>query len=168
MIRNEHFLFQPLAITAIVALAVLLQTWIRTRLISFSQTHRLPSHLVIAIRACTRWIFIFIAAILCLNVLGIEIGNLWTLLSAILAVVGIGFVAVWSLLSNTFAFFVLIIWHHWRIGDRIRVFPENLEGRVIDMNLMFTRLKTDDGGSLLVPNSLFLQRFVKIEPNSQP
>jgi small-conductance mechanosensitive channel len=160
---KNHFLFQPLAIGCIIALAILLQAWVRTRLVSFCQKHHLPSTLMLAVRVMSRWILILLALLGILAILGVEFGNLWTLLSTAIAMVAIGFVAVWSMLSNILAFFLLLVWHHWGLGDRITVLPENLEGNVEDMNLMFTVLRTKDGGTLAIPNNMLLQRFVKIE-----
>jgi len=160
---QNHLLFRPICVLVIVLIAIILQTWISVRVSGMAGRYGVPANFAIALRIVTRWMVILAALVISLNVLGIEIGNAWTLLSTVLAMVAVGFVAVWSLLSNTLAFFVLIVWHHWRIGDRIRVLPENLEGKVEDMDLMFTRLQMEDGASLVVPNSMFMQRFVKVE-----
>jgi small-conductance mechanosensitive channel len=39
--------------------------------------------------------------------------------------------------------------------------PEGLEGRVIDINFMYTILKTEEGNRISVPNNMFAQKFVR-------
>lgn len=164
---SNQTILQLIWVLVIAAVALLLQGWIGRRITQFALQNRIPGNFTVALRVIIRWLILTVAAIIGFHVLGIEIGNAWTLLSTILAMVAVGFVAAWSLLSNTLAFFVLIIWNHWRIGNTIQVMPENLQGVVEDMDLMFTRLRTPDGGVLIVPNNIFLQRFVKVEPAIQ-
>jgi small-conductance mechanosensitive channel len=165
---QNQALFRPVCVLLIIIAGFFLQTWISSRVIGMARRYSVPISFAIALRVVTRWLVILLVLVISLRVLGIEMGNAWTLLSTILAMVAVGFVAVWSLLSNSLAFFVLIVWHHWRIGDTIQVLPENLRGSVEDMDLMFTRLRTDDGDIIVVPNNIFLQRFVKVEPTRRP
>jgi small-conductance mechanosensitive channel len=161
-IIQDHFLFKPLYIVAIAIAGILLQMWIRTLIHRFSEKHRLPSNVTIGIRVSSRWVILTAFLLASLAVLGVEIGNIWTLVSTALAMVAIGFVAVWSLLSNVSAFFILLVWHHWELGDHICVMPDNIQGRVEDMNMMFTILRTNEGEAVAIPNSLLLQRVIRV------
>ena len=44
----------------------------------------------------------------------------------------------------------------------VALLPENLKGRVVDRNLMFTTLREHDGAVLQVPNSLFFQKVFRV------
>ncbi len=51
---------------------------------------------------------------------GVNLKDFSLFLSSVLAVVGIGFVAQWSILSNLTASVILFFSHPLRLGDRIR------------------------------------------------
>ena len=46
--------------------------------------------------------------------------------------------------------------------DTVELLPENLKGRAVDRNLMFTVLAEDDGSFLQVPNNLFFQKIFRV------
>jgi small-conductance mechanosensitive channel len=48
------------------------------------------------------------------------------------------------------------------MGDTVEMLPENLKGRVIDRNLMFTILREPGGAALYVPNNLFFQKMFRV------
>ncbi len=39
--------------------------------------------------------------------------------------------------------------------------PENIEGQVIDINFVYTILKSEDGKKMAIPNNLFAQKFIR-------
>jgi small-conductance mechanosensitive channel len=43
--------------------------------------------------------------------------------------------------------------------------PENLKGRVMDRNLMFTTLSEESGSVLQIPNNLFFQKIFRVSDN---
>ena len=40
--------------------------------------------------------------------------------------------------------------------------PENVKGRVIDRNLMFTALREESGSVIQIPNNLFFQKMFRV------
>jgi small-conductance mechanosensitive channel len=111
-------------------------------------------------RRGVQWLALAVVAIALFSVFG-EGVVLWKYLSAVLAVIGVGFVAQWSFLSNVLAGFIILIWRPFRLGDRVELPPNGPAGRVEDINTMFTVLRADDGSRIVVPNNLFLQGPVK-------
>jgi len=113
------------------------------------------------LRSLVRWGIRIVAIIIILGVLGFEIGGIWAMLSTVLAMVAIGFVAVWSLLSNTTSTLLILFLRPFQVGDDIELAGEPVQGRVIDLNFFYTTLLGSDGRLLQVPNNLFFQRTVK-------
>lgn len=134
---------------------------------------RVRGHLtsVIAARlhAARRWVIWTVAVLVLLQTSGL-IENAWTLLTAVLTAVAIGFFAAWSIISNLTSALLILALRPFRIGDQVElVEPSNgtsLGGEVIDMNLVFTTLRelnpeTGVESRLHVPNNLFLQKLVR-------
>ena len=64
--------------------------------------------------------------------------------------------------SNFTASFFLVLWRPFHVGQTVEVLPENLKGRVVGRNLMFTTLSEDSGSVLQIPNSLFFQKIFRV------
>ena len=82
----------------------------------------------------------------------------------LVTLVAIGFVAVWSVLSNVLCSIILLAARPFRVGQRVGLPPDDMEGVVEEVTLLHTVLRTDDGGRLKVPNNLFFQRVLQIRP----
>lgn len=103
-----------------------------------------------------------VTAILVLNIWGVDIGGLWALLASVATVIGVGFLATWAMVSNCTANVFLTMWHPFRLGQTVEVLPENLKGRVIDRNMMFTTLREESGAVIAVPNNVFFQKMFRV------
>ena len=137
-------------------ISVLLSRYSRNKELSQSHTH--------LVKMVFRWLAVLVVVIIVASIFGIGIGNLWATITAVAAMVIIGFFAIWSVLSNILATVVVLLAKPFSIGDRVTILPENLTGQVIDINLLYTKLKTSDGEVLTVPNISFLTKFVSIAP----
>jgi small-conductance mechanosensitive channel len=118
------------------------------------QLHLAYETVLIATRVLNSTLWV-ITALLLLDIWGVGIGGLWTLLVSITTVIGVGFLATWTMVSNFTASFFLALWRPFHLGQTVEVIPENLKGRVIDRNLMFTTLREDSGSIIEIPNNLF-------------
>jgi small-conductance mechanosensitive channel len=112
-------------------------------------------------RTFVRWIIIIFVVLGVASVVGVSLESLWVAVSAIIAMTLVGFFASWSLLSNTLAALVIMIWRPFEVGDRIEIMSDNIAGEVTDINLMYSKVTTQDGEVVNVPNNMFLSRFVK-------
>ncbi len=108
-----------------------------------------------------------VAAMLILNLWGISMSGLWTLLVSAAAVIGVGFLAVWAMISNITASLFLTIWRPFHLGQTVELLPENLKGRVTGRDMMFTELREDSGATLHVPNNLFFQKMFRVSGNAE-
>lgn len=95
---------------------------------------------------------------------GVDFNRLSVFISSVLAVLGVGFFAQWSLLSNLTASVILFFNHPVRIGSRIRILDKDFEliGEVKDITGFYFFIKTDAGQLITFPNSLIMQKGIEI------
>lgn len=115
-----------------------------------------------------RWLIHLAALGFILQALGMNVSGLWGVLSTILAMVAIGFVAVWSVLSNTLCTLIILIFRPFAVGDELEFPGEPVKGRVVDLNFIYTSLETDDGAVMQVPNNLFFQKVLRRRHSAAP
>jgi small-conductance mechanosensitive channel len=149
-----------LSAVLLLLLLFIVYVWIRRGLRAYEQRGRLSPHTFAIARRLLSWAFWGIAILIVLQQYNVT-GNVWTSLTAILAMVAVGFVAVWSVLSNAFCSVVLMISRPFNVGDSIEFPGDGWRGKVIDFNLIFTTLRDDEGAMLQVPNNLFFQKPVR-------
>lgn len=161
-------LFPVLATALPVALlvtlgAVVLNAVIGRSLMLLARRTSLDENDVLPARRALSWLVRVIAIIIILGVFGFELGGIWSMVSTILAMIAIGFVAVWSLLSHTSATVLLVIVRPFSIGDDIAIPSEDVAGRVVDLNFFYTSLLAHDGSEWRIPNNMFFQKVIKRE-----
>jgi small-conductance mechanosensitive channel len=83
------------------------------------------------------------------------------------AIIGVGFLAVWTMISNITASFFITIWRPFHPGHTVELLPENLKGRVIDRNMMFTVMREESGALLQIPNNLFFQKMFRVSRSQE-
>ncbi|AOW19817.1 mechanosensitive ion channel domain-containing protein [Urechidicola croceus] len=95
---------------------------------------------------------------------GVDLDQFMLFITSILAVLGVGFFAQWSILSNLTASVILFFNHPVRIGDRIKILDKdfNWVGEVKDITGFYLFMKTDDGENITIPNSLVMQKGIEI------
>lgn len=113
------------------------------------------------VRRLARWLITLITILLVAGVFGFELGGVWGFMSTVLAMVAIGFVAVWSLISHTSATILLLFTRPFHIGDWIELKSEDVQGRIVDLNFFFTTLQVDEHTTFQVPNNLFFQKVIR-------
>ena len=84
-----------------------------------------------------------------------------TMVGTVVAMVALGFVAVWSVLTNISCALLLIIFQPFQIEDEIEFPGDPIKGKVQDLNFIFTTLVTENGDLLQIPNSLFFQKTIR-------
>ncbi|MCG6862564.1 MAG: mechanosensitive ion channel family protein [Chromatiaceae bacterium] len=145
-------------------LAVLIQRILRRALARASRHTPLSAETAMVIQrlvAGTMWLLLILVT---LRHMGVNVDDLWTLLLSVLAVIGVGLLAVWAMASNITANFFILIWKPYELGDRVELIPDDIRGRAVYRSLMFTILRGDEGGTLMVPNNLSFQRIIRRAP----
>ncbi len=111
------------------------------------------------------YLFIYIAVGSVLAIIwGVDHKQFALFISSVLAVLGVGFFAQWSILSNLTASVILFFSHPIRLGDRVRILDKDFDwtGEVKDITGFYLFMKTDDNRNITIPNSLVIQKGIEI------
>lgn len=123
-------------------------------------------HLGIERRRITVRIFNFltllIAAISIMGIWGLDQKELFVFLTSALTVIGIGFFATWSILSNITSGILLYFNHPMHIGDYIKILDKEMpvEGKIKDISMFFMHIETNEGEDITIPNSVVIQKMI--------
>ncbi|UFS62559.1 mechanosensitive ion channel [Sulfurimonas sp. HSL-3221] len=102
------------------------------------------------------YLIVFVAVIIAMGSLGIDMTSI-SLIAGALSI-GVGF-GLQTVVSNFIAGIILMFERTIRIGDTIEI-SDVLRGRVTDMRIRSTTVKTFDNIDIVVPNSSFIQNNV--------
>jgi len=102
--------------------------------------------------------------VLIAGIWGLEQNEIAVFATTILTALGIAFFAQWSLLSNITSSIILFFNHPLKVGDTIRVLDKDypLEGEVTELTYFFIHLKTKEGETITIPNSVALQKSIAL------
>lgn len=109
-------------------------------------------------------VFYLLTPLIIALIWGVDVKQFGVFITSILAVLGVGFFAQWSILSNLTASVILFFNHPVRIGDRIRVLDKDFDwsGEVVDITGFYFFMKTDKGEHISLPNTLVIQKGIEI------
>ncbi len=148
-------------ILAILLLGMLAMVFLLRALDMAGSRAKVPTLVLQPMRNVVKLLVALIVLTLVLGQFGIE---LMSILTATVALVAIGFFAVWSLVSHVTATFLLVVVKPFNMNDTVKFAGEEVKGKVVDINLFFTSLQTDDGDRYQVPNNLFFQKTLRRTP----
>ncbi len=161
----------------VVLVAFLLSRVLRRLIDKLRDTQSLSAAMAKRLQAVRQRVIVLITVLVLMQALGI-FDNAWAFISAGIAAVALGFVAMWSLLSNATAALLIMTFRPFRMGDTLELLDPNgapMGGRVLDMNLMYTTLGVppeegdapSDLRAMRVPNNLFFQRVLRLRTGHQ-
>jgi potassium efflux system protein len=107
----------------------------------------LPRGVPNAITTVANYVMVLIGLLLGAGILGIELSNVTLIVSAL--GVGIGF-GLQNVVNNLVSGFILIFERSVQVGDTVQV--ADLQGRVTQIGLRASRLRTFNGSEVIVPN----------------
>lgn len=165
--------FEYLAL-ALQVLAILLVAWslrglVRRLIARLAARYELPPMVVMGARRVATFLIGMAALLMVLERFGVSAGVLWGAFTGFATVAAVAFFAAWSVLTNIFCSFLILVTRPFRLFDHIEVLDNGekpgLGGQVIDINLVYVTLleRHADGfeSQLRVPNSQFFQRAVR-------
>ncbi|MBA4149253.1 MAG: mechanosensitive ion channel [Verrucomicrobia bacterium] len=136
-------------------------------LVVLSKRASLPTLALTPVRLVLRYGILILAGCLILSRFGINVNGILAVLATGVAMIAIGFVAVWSVLSNLLCTFVLIIFKPFSVGDDLEFSADQIGGKVVDLTLIFTTLRGKEGELYQIPNNLFFQKIFKCRPGNK-
>lgn len=139
------------------------------------QRELLPGPLFLILKNTMRWLVLLAVLVMVLQNLGIKVSTIITALLTIAGMIAIGFIAVWSVLSNILCSFLLLAFRNFNIGDEIEIIEPvgskdgGLRGTVSGFNVIYTTLtEAAEEGELpfqtQVPNNIFFQKSLRRRP----
>jgi len=155
--------------TAIIAfVAGALFFGLKGRILKFARWARLPRLALTPVRIGVRYAILIAAVLLILGRWGFQVDGILAVIGTVLGLVAIGFVAMWSMLSNFLCTLVLVILKPFYMDDEIEIPAANVKGRVIDLSVVYTTLESAPGETVLVPNNTFFQMIFKRRASLAP
>ncbi len=155
-------------ILGVIILGIFFFIVVRRSLGSLHSRGHISESVFVVSRNIIRWLAIILVVLFVLQQLGVKVSSIISTLLTIAAMIAVGFIAVWSVLSNFLCSILLIIFKPFRIGDDIEitepVAKEGLPGQVHSFNVMYTTLRVEDAqGEVLirVPNNIFFQKAIR-------
>lgn len=95
---------------------------------------------------------------------GVKQVDLAVFIGSVITVVGVAFVAQWSLLSNITSSIILFFNHPVKLNDSIIILEGKdygIEGRVTNIGLFFVTLETKESAEITLPNNIFILKSIK-------
>lgn len=110
------------------------------------------------------FLLIGIASLSLIFIWSIDVEDIGVIASSIFALIGIGFFAQWSVLSNLTSGVIIFFTLPYKIGDQIKIHDKDFPiiARINDIKAFHMNLTTEDGGIHTYPNSLILQKGVTL------
>lgn len=99
---------------------------------------------------------------------GVNQSELLFFISSTITVLGIAFVAQWSVLSNITSSMIIFFNYPTKIGDHITILDRDYEihGRIIDIAVFYVILESDSGEKITIPSNVFMQKMVRRDKSS--
>jgi small-conductance mechanosensitive channel len=108
--------------------------------------------------------FITLTFIALFLIWGVEIRDLGLVMSSVFAVIGVGFFAQWSILSNIMSGVIMFFIFPYKIGDFIIIHDKEyaFEGTIEDIRAFHLILKGTSNELMTYPNSMMMQKGVSV------
>jgi small-conductance mechanosensitive channel len=116
-----------------------------------------------AIRRMLTIVSFVLSLAMLLLVWDVNLKHVWISLTSVLAVIAVAFFAVWSLVGNILAGFIIYFTSPFKIEDTIVIMPDGIQGTVLAINTFYTVLLDEDKNYINVPNSLFFQKYIQVK-----
>lgn len=150
----------PVTVMVLIGM-IALRALTRRLLTLFARRSRLRAVDVAPFGRIINWVITISALLLIFSAFGLNLGGFWGVVSTVFAMVAVGFIAAWSILSNSLCTVLILVYHPFAIGDVVEFPGEPTRGEVVDLNFLYTTLRGEDGADFQVPNNMFFQKVLK-------
>ncbi|APG64589.1 hypothetical protein LPB136_04050 [Tenacibaculum todarodis] len=111
------------------------------------------------------FIYYTLTLFIALIIFGINFKEVIVFASSILAVLGVGFFAQWSILSNITAGVLLFFYHPMRIGNTIKILDKDYDftGEIKNITSFYVVLHIPEGNrEITIPNTIILYKSIEL------
>lgn len=123
---------------------------------------RVPKHRRVKILRLSKLFIGSITFLIIFLIWGLNIKDIWVFSSILFGFLGAALFAVWSLLSNVLAAYILFFSEPFQVGDMI-IFKDGedtIKGEVNDMTTFYVKIKLEDNAIANIPNNLIFQKTI--------
>ncbi|MCB0651446.1 MAG: mechanosensitive ion channel [Saprospiraceae bacterium] len=155
---------------AVIALVLSLK-WVFTKLLEkIRKNFGLQKQRIKMVNKAKNLIIYLIAFVSISIIWAVDQKDIFVFISSFLTILGVALFAQWSVLSNITASIILFVNHPAKIGDHLLILDKDypLKGRISDIGLFFIILKTEEDEKITIPNSLILNKMIKIVTKPEP
>ena len=127
--------------------------------------HEIEPHRVKVILNLFNLFYFLVTFFFILVIFGIDVKQIGVFASSILAVLGVGFFAQWSMLSNITASVILFFFHPMRIDHTIKIIDKeyDLTGEVKNITVFYVQLYIKEGDrEIRIPNTVILYKGIEL------
>ncbi|MDF2153113.1 mechanosensitive ion channel family protein [Vibrio sp. CAU 1672] len=161
-LNNGSLGFKILMSIIIITAYVVFKKMVNRAIINFAAAKGVSKARLSFIQRATNVGLLFVFSSFFAITIGIGYGDVSLFLSSVFAVLGVAFIAQWSILSNITASFLIFFVFPYRVGDRIKVVEkdEDISGEIQNISMFHVLIKHDNGNLITYPNNLILQKAV--------
>lgn len=163
MYIEEHY---PQILKSVIAIAILLiiRMLLSRTVKNFARKIERLEHRTGLILKHIDFATIFLVILCLILIWGVEFKDLGVVMSSVFAVIGIGFFAQWSILSNITSGVIMFFTFPYKIGDYIKIHDKELqcEGIIEDIKTFHLIIHTNNNEIVTYPNSMMMQKGVTI------
>ncbi len=161
---SEYFYIHGIQSICIIAVLVILRWILMVVTKRFARKFERVEHRTGLIVKHINYATIFLLVLSLVITWGVDFKNFGSVLLSVFAVIGIGFFAQWSILSNITSGIIMFFIFPYKIGDYIKVHDKEhkYEGIIDDIKTFHIIIKTEKGETITYPNSLILQKGVSV------
>ena len=93
---------------------------------------------------------------------GVSLEGISIYVASFLTVVGVGFFATWSIISNITASIILFFFFPFKNGSLIKIVDgdNSVKGTVLALSLFSIKIELEDGNEIYYPNNLAIQKGI--------
>jgi small-conductance mechanosensitive channel len=115
------------------------------------------------VKKVTSFILYLVFVGIFLLIWGIAPSQLVAYIGSLFTVVGIAFLAQWSIISNITSTLIIFFNHQVNIGDAIVILDKDyqIEGKISDIGIFFIIIKVNENEYVSLPSNVFMQKMVK-------
>jgi len=159
-----HFELNTIKTVIVVVVFILLRSLLIHLTKQFARKFERVEHRTGLIIKHINYATIFLISLGVFMIWGVQFTDFSSVLLSVFAVIGIGFFAQWSILSNITSGIIMFFIFPYKIGDYIKIHDKenDYQGTIEDIKTFHVIIRTTLGEMITYPNNLIFQKGVSV------